>query len=83
MSPILSCIASIANIANEYNDLITAIATVVLAILTATYLREIRHERRFRLLKEHTEDLKRKVIGPWLSKMERIGTAEKKILLYQ
>ena len=78
MSSIISYIASIANIANKYSALITAIATVALAILTAMYLREIRHERRFRLLKEHTEDLKRKVIGSWLSEMERIGTAERR-----
>ncbi|RLI81239.1 hypothetical protein DRP04_06590, partial [Archaeoglobales archaeon] len=80
-----SYISYIASIANEYGALITAfaaiitaIATAALAILTYKYLREIRQERMFRLQKEHTENLKRKVIEPWLNKLESIGIAERR-----
>lgn len=73
-----SFISYIASIANRYSALITAIATVALACLTYKYLREIQHERMFRLQKEHTENLKRKIVEPWLNELEGIGVAERR-----
>ena len=63
-------------IINEYSPLITAIATVVLVILTAIYIKEIRTERKFGLRKEHTEDLKKKIIEPWIKGLEGITNAK-------
>ena len=72
----ISDIASIANyyspLINAIGTLITAIATVVLACLTRKYIQEIRHERRFRLMLEHTDDLKKQVIEPLITQLDEI-----------
>ncbi|MCZ7385019.1 MAG: hypothetical protein O8C63_09770 [Candidatus Methanoperedens sp.] len=69
--------SSILSVANSYSSLITAIATVVLAIVTWLYVRELRNERKFGLRKEHTQNLKEKVVKPWLEELNRIGNAKK------
>ena len=66
----LSDIALIAKIANYYSPLITAVATVALVVVTWKYIREIRKERKFRLLLAHTNDLKKKIIKPLIEEFE-------------
>lgn len=60
----------IAKIANDYSPLITAVATVALVVVTWKYIREIRKERKFRLLLAHTNDLKKKIIKPLIEEFE-------------
>jgi len=76
-------LSNIASIANYYSPLIsaiaaliTAIATVVLAILTRKYIREIRSERKFRLMLDHTNDLKKNIIEPWITDLNKIKIGE-------
>ena len=61
-SPLISAIAA----------LITAIATVVLAVLTYKYIQEIRSERKFRLMLEYINDLKKNVVEPWIRELDKI-----------
>ncbi len=66
------------NFLDKHSGSITAIATIALAIFTALYIRELRREREFRLRKEHTEELKRRVISPLIKRIEGVGEVERK-----
>ncbi|MHC1636144.1 MAG: hypothetical protein ACXQTS_05955 [Candidatus Methanospirareceae archaeon] len=74
----LSAISVIVSIADEHSSSITAIATIALAIITYFYLREIRLERKFKLMEWHTDNLKKKVIEPWIRELEKISDVKKK-----
>jgi len=66
-----------ADLLNPYSNLIQVGVTAVLVIVTWLHIREIENERRFRLKREHADELKKRVIEPWITELESIKIPDK------